>query len=68
MPRSRKRRKQVFVFAPEHSCIPNLNLSLEQVAADLVSVNQPVILVNQAEGGATKMADKWFSAIAPLLE
>ncbi len=70
---------------PKYSYIPALNVRLAEVANDLNSPAQPVILVNQADGwdpvadtvadevlpteaGATKMANKWFAALQPLLE
>ena len=70
---------------PKYSYIPNLNIRLAEVAAELHSAAQPVWIVNQAEGwdhvadtvtdqvhpteaGATKMANKWFAALQPLLE
>jgi len=70
---------------PKYSYIPALNLRLAEVAAELNSPAQPVLIVNQAdgwdpvadtvtdqvhptEGGATKMANKWFAALQPLLE
>ncbi|MCH7226807.1 GDSL-type esterase/lipase family protein [Haloferula sp. A504] len=70
---------------PKYSYIPALNTRLTEVATDLDSPEQPVIIVNQAdgwdpvsdtvadqvhptEGGAAKMADKWFAALQPLLD
>lgn len=70
---------------PKYSYIPALNVRLAEVAADLHTEAQPVIIVNQADGwdpvadtvddqvhptagGATKMANKWFAALQPLLE
>lgn len=69
---------------PKYSYIPALNLRLAEVAAELHSEEQPVWIVNQAEGwdpvadtvkdgvhpsegGAVKMANKWFAALEPLL-
>jgi lysophospholipase L1-like esterase len=70
---------------PKYSYIPALNTRLAEVAGELNTEEQPVIIVNQAEGwdpvadtvtdqvhptagGATKMADKWFSMLQTLLE
>ena len=70
---------------PKYSYIPALNLRLADLATDLDSPEQPVIIVNQADGwdpvadtvddqvhptqaGATKMANKWFETLQPLLD